>query len=95
MLEWQKLDSRAISLRHAGRVAEAIVLLTQAIELARPNAALGAETGSMLNYLADVYLAEGMLTEAETAIRDAMHYEAEPGNGITAANLMILAKVMH
>src|SRR5437016_481171 len=95
MLEWQRLDSRAIALRHAGQMAEAIEHLTQAIELARPIVTLKADTGSMLNYLADAYLSEGMLIEAESAIRDAMRYEVEPGTGITAANLMILAKVMH
>jgi tetratricopeptide (TPR) repeat protein len=92
---WQELSSRATHLRRAGVAVQAIDLLIRAIELTKPKPELTNDTGDMLNYLADTYLQEGMLIEAESTIREAMQYENGRGGPITACNLMILAKVMH
>ena len=48
----------------------------------------------MLNYLADVFLSEGSLEQAETTIRQALERTAtEPL--FFADNLLILAKILH
>jgi hypothetical protein len=87
---WHELRMQAIAFRHAGLPGPAIEALTQAIALARPTPELTECVGTMLNYLADLYLSQGLLTEAEATIREAMGYRIDMGG-----DLMILAKVMH
>ena len=57
---------------------------------------LSGETGSLLNYLGDLSLQEGQLTQAGATIRRALQIHlslASPECGLGAEDLMILAKV--
>jgi tetratricopeptide (TPR) repeat protein len=77
--------------------AQAITCLIQAVEMTQQLPDLSRETASMLNYLADLYLQEGQLAQAEAAIRRAVQINlALPGAERTlgADDLMILAKVL-
>jgi len=52
------------------------------------------ETATMLNYLADTYLCEGMLERAEPTIREALDLTAADSMS-HADNLLILARILH
>jgi hypothetical protein len=68
---WQALKCEAVRWRRLKEPAQAIECLVQATEMTRQSPDLSRETGSMLNYLADLYLQEGQFLKAETAIRQA------------------------
>jgi tetratricopeptide (TPR) repeat protein len=94
---WHALKCEAVRWRYAKKPAQAIECLIRAIEITRQTADLAGETGVMLNYLADVYLQDGQLAQAETAIRGALQNDLElsPGeHSFRADHLMILAKVL-
>jgi hypothetical protein len=63
----------AVRWRRLKKPAQAIECLVQAIELTRQAPDLSRETGSMLNYLADLYLQEGQLAQAEPVSFDTKH----------------------
>src|SRR5712691_7774415 len=94
---WQVLKCEAVRWRRLQKPAQAIDCLVQAIEMTRQSADLSRETGSMLNYLADVYLQEGQLAQAEAAIRRALQTNLSlpgPDRSLGADDFMILAKVL-
>src|SRR5438132_11525553 len=94
---WHVLKCEAVRWRRLKQPAQAIECLVQAIEMTRQSPDLSPETGSMLNYLADLYLQEGQLAQAEATIRCALHTNlALPGpeRSLGADDLMILAKVL-
>ena len=95
MNRWQELKSEGTFFWRAGHAAPAIERLTQAMELARPVPGLSVHTNHMLNYLAHIYLSEGMLAEAERTIREAIRHETEAKLEPSGANRMILANVLH
>jgi tetratricopeptide (TPR) repeat protein len=94
---WHTLKCEAVRWRHLKKPARAIECLVQAIEMTRQSADLSRETGSMLNYLADVYLQEGQLAQAEAAIRRALQTNLGlpgPDRTLGADDFMVLAKVL-
>lgn len=94
---WHALMCAAVHWRRLKKPAHAIDCLVQAIEMTRQSADLCRETGSMLNYLADVYLQEGQLAQAEAAIRRALQTNLSlpiPDRSLGADDFMILAKVL-
>src|SRR4051812_10661850 len=66
---WHTLKCEAVRWRRLKKSARAIECLLQAIEMTQESPDLSRETGSMLNYLADLYLQEGQLAQAEATIR--------------------------
>jgi tetratricopeptide (TPR) repeat protein len=95
--KWHALMCEAVRWRRRKEPARAIGCLVQAIELTGQSADLAQETGSLLNYLADLYLQEGQLAQAETAIRQALRIHLSlpgPDCSLGADDLMILAKVL-
>jgi tetratricopeptide (TPR) repeat protein len=94
---WQALMCEAVRSRRLKKPAQAIESLVQAIEMTRQSPDLARESGSMLNYLADLYLQEGQLAQAETAIRGALQSNlslTDPQRNLGADDYMILAKVL-
>jgi uncharacterized protein HemY len=94
---WHTLMCEAVRWRRLKEPARAIECLIQAIEMTQQSPDLCRETGSLLNYLADLYLQEGQLSQAEVAIRRALQTRLSlPGSerGLAADDLMILAKVL-
>jgi tetratricopeptide (TPR) repeat protein len=95
---WHKLECEAIRWRRlAKKPANAISCLLQALEITRQLPDLCLETGTMLNYLADLYLEEGQLVEAESAIREALQQRMKLPSvqqDLAAGDFMILAKVL-
>lgn len=94
---WHALKCEAVRWRRTKNPAHAIECLIRAIELTRQEPDLSRETASMLNYLADLYLQEGQLAQAEAAVREALQNNlrrspVEPGQG--ADDVMLLAKVL-
>ena len=61
---WHALKCEAVRWRWLKKPAQAIDCLVQAIEMTRQSPDLSRETGSLLNYLADLYLQEGQLAQA-------------------------------
>jgi len=95
--KWHALVCAGIRWRHAKQPARAIECLTQSIEITRRMPELREETGTNLNYLADLYLQEGMLTEAENAIRQALGMRLGspgPGRDFAMDDFLILATVL-
>jgi tetratricopeptide (TPR) repeat protein len=91
---WHSLNTMAIHRRHDGDLTGAIASLQKAIAMTRDLPELARETSTMLNYLADIYLTEGSLDQAEETIRQALERTvAEPL--FFADNLLILAKILH
>jgi tetratricopeptide (TPR) repeat protein len=91
---WRTLENLAIHHRVRGRPAEAIPYMEQAIAMTRGKSDLAAETATMLNYLAGLYLSEGMLDKAEATIRDALPRTAADTTNY-ADNLLVLAEILH
>jgi tetratricopeptide (TPR) repeat protein len=94
---WHALKCEAVRWRRLKKPAQAIGCLVQAIEMTQQSADLARETGSLLNYLADLYLHEGQLVEAEAAIRRALQTNLSlrgSESGLGADDFMILAKVL-
>src|SRR5438270_10109925 len=94
---WHALMCAAVRWRRLKKPAQAIECRVQAIEMTRQSPDLSRETGSMLNYLADLYLQEGQLAQAEAAIRRALQANLSlPGaeRSLSADDFMILAKVL-
>src|ERR1700676_3945602 len=94
---WHALKSEAVRWRRLKNHAHAIECLNRAIEITRQSPDLSRETGSMLNYLADLYLQEGQLAQAETAIRGALQNNSSLPHAeqtLGADDFMILAKVL-
>src|SRR5208282_5294383 len=94
---WHALKCDAVRWRRLKKPAQAIECLVQAIELTQQSPDLSRETGSLLNYLADLYLQEGQLAQAEAAIRRALQAHLSlpaPERGLAADDFMILAKVL-
>src|SRR5207302_2823719 len=94
---WHALKCEAVRWRRLNNPARAIECLLRAIEMTRQSADLSRETESMLNYLADVYLQDGQLAQAEAAIRRAVQTNLSvpgPDHGLGADDLMILARVL-
>jgi tetratricopeptide (TPR) repeat protein len=94
---WHALKCEAVRWRRLKNPAQAIECLIRAVEITRQSPDLTRETGSMLGYLADLYLQDGQLAQAEAAIREALQNglslpAAERGLG--ADDFMILAKVL-
>jgi tetratricopeptide (TPR) repeat protein len=96
--QWQSLQGEAVRWRRAKEPDRAIDCLTRAITLTRQSPDLARETGTLLNYLADVYLQEGVLDQAELTIRQALQSRKDlPASeqNLAADDLMILAKVLN
>src|SRR5580765_3621959 len=94
---WHVLKCEAVRWRRLKEPAQAIECLVRAIEMTRQSPDLSRETGSMLNYLADLYLQDGQLAQAEATIRQALQTDLGllgPERGVAADDLMILAKVL-
>ena len=94
---WHALKCEAVRWRRLKKPARAIECLVQAIEMTRQSPDLTRETGSMLNYLADLYLQEGQLAQAEAAIRQALQINLSlpgPERSLGADDFMVLAKVL-
>jgi tetratricopeptide (TPR) repeat protein len=94
---WHTLKCDAVRWRRLKKPAQAIECLVQAIELTQQSSDLARETGVLLNYLADLYLQEGQLVQAEAAIRRALQNNLGlpgPERGLSADDFMILAKVL-
>jgi tetratricopeptide (TPR) repeat protein len=94
---WHALKCGAVRWRRLKKPARAIDCLVRAIELTQQSPDLSRETGSLLNYLADLYLQEGQLTQAEAAIRRALQTHLSRSGSersLAADDLMILAKVL-
>jgi tetratricopeptide (TPR) repeat protein len=94
---WHALKCEAVRLRRLKEPAQAIECLVRAIEMTRQSPDLSHETAAMLNYLADMYLQEGQLALAETAIRQALQTNLslpDPERSLAADDFMILAKVL-
>jgi tetratricopeptide (TPR) repeat protein len=94
---WHALMCEAVRWRRLTKPAQAIECLLQAIEMTRQSPDLSRETGPMLNYLADLYLQEGQLAQAEAAIRRALQSNLSlsgPQHSLGADDYMILAKVL-
>ncbi len=94
---WHSLMCEAVRWRRLTKPAPAIECLVQAIELTRQSPELSQESGTMLNYLADLYLQEGQLAQAEATIRQALQTNLSlpsPERGLGADDFMILAKVL-
>src|SRR5260370_9151080 len=92
---WHALMCEAVRWRRRKKPAQAIECLVRAIEMTRQSADLSRETGAMLNYLADVYLQEGQLAQAEAAIRRALQTNLSlpgPDRSLGPNNFLILAK---
>jgi tetratricopeptide (TPR) repeat protein len=95
--KWHALKCDAVRWRQLKKPAQAIDCLVQAIAMTRQAPDLSRETGSLLNYLADLYLQEGQLPQAETTIRQALQIHlglSGPDRNLEADDLMILAKVL-
>ena len=98
MPKWQLLKGEAMILRRAGRIEMAIERMLQSIEATKAIPALAERVVVSLNYLADMYLSQNLLADAEAAIREALQRERELPQcwvGKFADNTMILAKVRH
>jgi tetratricopeptide (TPR) repeat protein len=94
---WHALMCEAVRLRRLKKPAQAIDCLVRALEMTRQAPDLSPEIGSLLNYLADLYLQEGQLAQAETAIREALQTNLslpDPERRRAADDFMILAKVL-
>jgi tetratricopeptide (TPR) repeat protein len=94
---WHKLKCEAIRSRLAKKPAHAISCLLQALEITRLLPDLCCQTGTMLNYLADIYLQENQLAEAEGAIREALQQRMKlppAEQSLAAGDFMILAKIL-
>src|ERR1700730_1466367 len=94
---WHALKCEAVRWRQLKNPAHAIECLIRALEITRQSPDLCRETGSMLNYLADLYLQEGQLVQAEAAIRRALQTNLSlpgPERSLGADDFMILAKVL-
>jgi len=94
---WHALKCEAVRLRRLKQPAQAIECLVRAIELTQQSPDLSRETGSLLNYLADLYLQEGQLAQAEAAIRRALQTNLglpDHERSLGADDFMILAKVL-
>jgi len=94
---WHALMCAAVRWRRLKKPSQAIECLAQAIEITHQSPDLSRETGSMLNYLADLYLQEGQLAQEETAIRRALQTNLSlpgPERSLGADDFMILAKVL-
>ena len=95
--QWQLLQGEAIRWRRAKQPDRAIDCLTRAITLTKQSPDLARETGTLLNYLADVYLQKGGLLQAEITIRQALDSRSRllaSEQNLAADDLMILAKVL-
>jgi tetratricopeptide (TPR) repeat protein len=94
---WHALKCDAVRWRRLKQPAQAIECLVQAIDMTQQSPDLAREAGSLLNYLADLYLEEGQLAQAEATIKRALQTNLNlPGSerGLAADDLMILAKVL-
>ena len=95
--KWQSLAMKGMRMRHAKQPVLAIECLTQSIEITRQAPELFDETRINLNYLADLYLQEGMLAEAEAAIRQTLEMRPDSSGrewDQAADDFLILAKVL-
>jgi tetratricopeptide (TPR) repeat protein len=94
---WHALMCDAVRWRRLKKPVEAIDCLVQAIALTQQAPELSREAGSLLNYLADLYLQEGQLAQAEATIRQALQKHLclpGPERSLGADDFMILAKVL-
>src|SRR6267143_2499333 len=90
---WHALMCEAVRRRRRKQPAQAIECLVQAIEMTWQAPDLSRQTGAMLNYLADLYLQEGQLAQAEAAIRRALQTNLSlpgPERSLGADDFMIL-----
>lgn len=69
--------------------------MKEAIDLLRQEPGLADQLAVKLNYLANMLLAVGQLTEAEADVREAMQIEQECGRPASDSNLMTLAMILH
>jgi tetratricopeptide (TPR) repeat protein len=95
--KWLALALEGVRWRKAGQPARAIECLKQSIEITRQLPDLSKETRTQLNYLADVYLQEGLLDQAEFAIRQALKNRfglPAADQTLAADDFMIIAKVL-
>lgn len=95
MPHWLKLSSDATYYHRAGLTARGLDPMKEAIDLLRQEPKLADQLAVKLNYLANMLLAVGQLTEAETAVREAMQIEQGYGKLASDSNLMTLAKILH
>jgi tetratricopeptide (TPR) repeat protein len=92
---WLKLSSDATYYHRAGLTGRGIGPMKEAIDLIRQEPRLADELAVKLNYVANMLLAVGQLTEAEAAVREAMQIEQERGKPASDSNLMTLAMILH
>ena len=91
--EWQRLTGAAIWHRQAGDFDAAISAMLKAIDLTKAVPKLSEQTAISLNYLADLYLLEGAISQAEETIREAIAQSRDRYPLLLAANLWILAGI--
>jgi tetratricopeptide (TPR) repeat protein len=91
--DWQALSSSAIARRHRGDIHGAIEDLTKAISLARTIPNFAKETSVDLNYLANLYLEDNAIGEAEIAMREAIELSRPLYPSLLACNLCGLATI--
>jgi tetratricopeptide (TPR) repeat protein len=92
---WQELSSQASYYHRSGLSWRGIDPMNEAIELLRQETGLTNQLAVKLNYLANMFLATGRLTEAEGAVREAIQIETGCGKSASDSNLMTLAKILH
>jgi tetratricopeptide (TPR) repeat protein len=95
MPRWQKLSSDATYYHRSGLSARGVAPMKEAIELLRQERGLTVQLAVKLNYLAHILRAVGQLTEAESAVREAMQIEEGCGKPVSDSNLMTLAMILH
>ena len=95
MPPWLKLSSDATYCHRAGLTLRGIELMKEAIDLIRQEPRLSDQLALKLNYLANMYLAVGQPTEAESTVREAMQIESSRGEAESDSNLMTLATSLH
>lgn len=91
--DWKVLKDAAIFRKHTGDVYGAIEAMTKAICLTRTLPILSKETANNLNYLADLYLTNNAIDQAEKAIRESIALSRSAYPALVPDNLWILAGI--
>jgi hypothetical protein len=94
---WHALKCEAVQWRRAKNPARATECLMQALAITGQAADLIRETGTMQNYLADLYLQQGQLTLAESAIREALRNRFRlpvAEQTLAADDFIVLARIL-
>ncbi len=91
--DWQSLSSSAIARRHSGDICGAIEDMAKAIDVMQNVPSLAKETSVKLNYLADMYLESNAISQAESAIREAIEFCPDHFPCILGDNHWILGEI--